>query len=98
MATVYHSTVRMKGKIPISPLPELTGIPEGALRLLISVLCAYPVGYIYRKLVLPRWSSQPAMLNMYHVVMGLAMSYFFNGLNIIHSLVTVIVTQLDYTN
>ncbi|RKP07944.1 MBOAT, membrane-bound O-acyltransferase family-domain-containing protein [Thamnocephalis sphaerospora] len=84
----------MSGKIPLDPLPQLVGLSDGTLRLLLTVLLAYPVAQVYRAYVLPRWSDKPAALNAYNVAVGLALSYFFNGTEIVHSLVTVLLTQL----
>ncbi|KAI9596621.1 MBOAT, membrane-bound O-acyltransferase family-domain-containing protein [Syncephalis fuscata] len=82
----------MLPKIPIQPLPQLLGIPESTLRLLIVLLSAYPAAYLYRVWALPRWSNQPNALNAYHAFVGLLFSYFFCDTDIVHSLATVFAT------
>jgi lysophospholipid acyltransferase 5 len=75
-------------------LSAATGIPEPNLRLTLSILFAYPVALIYRIVLLrpmkTKWA--PFFRNLYMVVTGLSISYFFNGNDIKHSLAGTIVT------
>ncbi|KAI8047993.1 MBOAT, membrane-bound O-acyltransferase family-domain-containing protein [Syncephalis plumigaleata] len=87
----------MLPKIPVDPLPQLVGIPEQLIRLLIVLLSGYPIAYVYRAWALPRWTGQPGLLNAYNAVCGLFLSYFFCGPDIFHSLLTVATTHLITT-
>ncbi|KAI9190069.1 hypothetical protein H9P43_001502 [Blastocladiella emersonii ATCC 22665] len=73
-------------------LSAATGIPEPTLRLLTSVLAAYPIAGVQRSLLKP--SRTPAARNAFNVASGLAVAYFFCGADIVHSLVTITATYL----
>jgi lysophospholipid acyltransferase 5 len=77
-------------------LSAATNIPEENLRLVLTILFAYPIALIYRIALLrplkTKWA--PFIRNLYIVITGLSLSYFFNGSDIIHSLVTTIGTWL----
>ncbi len=78
----------------VKTLSTATGVPAPVLRLLLSILAAYPVAQGYRiEFLRPlntKWA--PFIRNLYIVVTGLSISYFFNGSDIKHSLITTIVT------
>ncbi|CAG8488359.1 15584_t:CDS:2 [Cetraspora pellucida] len=80
----------------VKKLSVETGVSEQVLRLLLTILFAYPISLIYRlTLVRPlktKWA--PFIRNLYVVITGLSLSYFFNGHHIKHSLITTIVTWL----
>ncbi|CAG8469971.1 340_t:CDS:2 [Gigaspora margarita] len=80
----------------VKSLSAQTGISESVLRLLLSILFAYPISLIYKlTLVRPlktKWA--PFIRNLYVVIAGLSLSYFYNGPYIIHSLITTFVTWL----
>ncbi|CAG8580776.1 573_t:CDS:2 [Gigaspora rosea] len=80
----------------VESLSAQTGVSESVLRLLLSILFAYPISLIYKlTLVRPlktKWA--PFIRNLYVVIAGLSLSYFYNGPYIIHSLITTFVTWL----
>ncbi|CAG8555964.1 1049_t:CDS:2 [Ambispora leptoticha] len=77
-------------------LSDATGIPEPVLRVLFSILLAYPIALFYHIALLRpiNLKNAPAIRNFYIVSTGLALAYFFNGPDIIHSLITTTVTWL----
>lgn len=75
------------------PLAYASGIPEPTLRLLITLSLAYPIAaYYQRTLLKPLAAGASKERNTYLLVSGLGLSFFFNGFQIIHSLITVLVT------
>ncbi|CAG8571176.1 10748_t:CDS:2 [Racocetra persica] len=80
----------------VKKLSVETGVSEPVLRLLLTILFAYPISLIYRlTLVRPlktKWA--PFIRNLYVVITGLCLNYFFNGPHIKHSLITTFVTWL----
>ncbi|CAG8511917.1 13203_t:CDS:2 [Dentiscutata heterogama] len=80
----------------VKSLSVQTGISESVLRLLLSILFAYPISLLYKlTLVRPlktKWA--PFIRNLYVVITGLSLSYFYNGPYIKHSLITTITTWL----
>ncbi|RIA99553.1 MBOAT, membrane-bound O-acyltransferase family-domain-containing protein [Glomus cerebriforme] len=78
----------------VSKLNAATGIPEQNLRLTLSILFAYVIALVYRIALLrplkTKWA--PFIRNLYVVVTGLSISFFFNGSDIKHSLITTNVT------
>ncbi|CAG8439294.1 11441_t:CDS:2 [Ambispora gerdemannii] len=80
----------------LESLSDATGIPEPVLRLVVAILLAYPIALFYRIAFLRPINSKnaPRIRNLYIVVTGLALAYFFNGLDMIHSLITTTVTWL----
>ncbi|ORZ39509.1 hypothetical protein BCR44DRAFT_1538643 [Catenaria anguillulae PL171] len=73
-------------------LASATGIPEPTLRLLTSVLAAYPIALVQRKLLTPTVS--PATRNLFNVVSGVGVAFFFCGRDIVHSWITISATWL----
>ncbi|EIE78826.1 hypothetical protein RO3G_03531 [Rhizopus delemar RA 99-880] len=75
----------------IDPLSQVIGLPESTLRLLLTILFAYPAAYLYKK----RYHSQDSPKstredrNQYILLSGLALNLFFNGSQIYHSLITI---------
>ncbi|KAI8334729.1 MBOAT, membrane-bound O-acyltransferase family-domain-containing protein [Chlamydoabsidia padenii] len=73
----------------------LTGIPESTARLLITVILAYPVAVQYNSLYMrhPKETTNTTTTTMdrntFVLLSGLALSFFFNGFEIYHSLLTV---------
>ncbi|CAG8448610.1 24421_t:CDS:2 [Dentiscutata erythropus] len=80
----------------VKNLSVQTGISESVLRLLLSILFAYPISLFYKlTLVRPlktKWA--PLIRNLYVVITGLSLSYFYNGPYIKHSLITTFTTWL----
>ncbi|KAG2181633.1 hypothetical protein INT44_008448 [Umbelopsis vinacea] len=75
------------------PLAYASGIPEPTLRLLITLALAYPIAaYYQRTLLKPLPAGAAKERNTYLLVSGLGLSFFFNGFQIFHSLITVLVT------
>ncbi|KAH8551199.1 MBOAT, membrane-bound O-acyltransferase family-domain-containing protein [Umbelopsis sp. PMI_123] len=75
------------------PLAHVSGIPEPTLRLLITLALAYPIAaYYQRTLLKPLAATAIEERNSFLLASGLALSFFFNGLQIFHSLITVLIT------
>jgi lysophospholipid acyltransferase 5 len=74
-------------------LAYLSGIPEPTLRLLITLALGYPIAAYYkRNLLKPLPATATEERNMYLLTTGLALSFFFNGIQISHSLITVLIS------
>ncbi|ORE11478.1 MBOAT-domain-containing protein [Rhizopus microsporus var. microsporus] len=75
-------------------LSRVIGLPEPTLRLLSTILLAYPSAFYYKKLYLSQDSLKSTRedRNQYILFAGLALSFFFNGFHIYHSLVTTAVS------
>ncbi|KAK9768427.1 hypothetical protein K7432_000971 [Basidiobolus ranarum] len=67
------------------------GVPLSTLKLLGTIVLAYPVAFLYRFLYLHPINSPKAeaQRNLYIVLAGLGLSFFFSGKDVIHSLITV---------
>ncbi|GBB90299.1 hypothetical protein RclHR1_01720020 [Rhizophagus clarus] len=80
----------------VATLSAATGIPEQNLTLVLSVLFGYLVAFVYSITLLRPLKTiwAPFIRNLYVVVSGLSISYFFNGSDIKHSLITTIGTWL----
>ncbi|ORY00285.1 MBOAT-domain-containing protein [Basidiobolus meristosporus CBS 931.73] len=70
------------------------GVPLPTLKLLGTIVLAYPVAFLYRFLFLHPINSPKAesQRNLYIVLTGLGLSLFFSGRDIIHSFITISVT------
>ncbi|KAI8092631.1 MBOAT, membrane-bound O-acyltransferase family-domain-containing protein [Halteromyces radiatus] len=92
---------------PCAILSETVGVPESSLRLLLTILLAYPVAACYQSLfysnsrkakedekekIKQQFTKAFETRNTYVLVSGLAMSTFFNGWAVYHSLLTLIVS------
>ncbi|KAF9171786.1 Lysophosphatidylcholine acyltransferase 3 [Mortierella sp. AD011] len=77
-------------------ISENSGVPEPALRLLLTILAGYPISILYRLIFLNKTSSiiGESARNTFFLVTGLSMSYYFNSYDIIHPLTTCIGTWL----
>lgn len=73
-------------------LSHLTGVPEATLRLVFTVLLGYPVAVFYNKKFVNGGQSTPEQRNQYILLAGAALNFFFNGISIYHSLVTIAVS------
>lgn len=73
----------------------LTGIPESTARLLLTVILAYPVAveynarYVRHPNETTKASTETLDRNSFVLLSGLGLSFFFNGFDIYHSLLTV---------
>lgn len=71
-------------------LSSLTGVPEATLRLVFTVLLGYPTALYYKKKFLSQESrSTVEERNQYILITGLGLNFFFNGIDIYHSLITI---------
>lgn len=73
-------------------LSHLTGVPEATLRLVFTVLLGYPVAIFYNKKFGKEGQSTVDQRNQYILLSGLALNFFFNGITIYHSLLTISVS------
>ncbi|KAG5461775.1 MAG: MBOAT, membrane-bound O-acyltransferase family-domain-containing protein [Olpidium bornovanus] len=86
----------------LDALSAAIGVPEPSLRLLLSIVAGLPAALAYRVLldapndpeVRNRRAWLPAARNAYLVVFGLAVSLFYSGPDIVHSLLCVSGTYL----
>lgn len=67
------------------------GATEPALRLLISILIAYPLGFLHRYTL---YGKSPLIQHLFFFGSGISIGYFNYGTDILHSLVTVITVYL----
>ncbi|KAF7732563.1 hypothetical protein EC973_003310 [Apophysomyces ossiformis] len=80
------------------PIAWATGIPEPTLRLLLTLVLAYPVARVYNNTYLRHVEdskvNQATLTdrNNFVLVSGLLLSLFFNGTQIYHSLLTVAIS------
>ncbi|KAI9302032.1 MBOAT, membrane-bound O-acyltransferase family-domain-containing protein, partial [Cunninghamella echinulata] len=79
----------------------ITGIPEPTARLLLTIILAYPIASLYNSTYVRHpndkfhtSSNRPTEedRNTFILLSGLMLSFFFNGTDIYHSLVTVLVS------
>ncbi|XP_065842146.1 lysophospholipid acyltransferase 5-like [Oscarella lobularis] len=69
------------------------GIPEIAVRLILTLFAAQPLAIVYRRLVVDRRAS-PYVHHAYFTLTGLALSYFCYGIAVVNSLVTICSTYV----
>ncbi|KAM8826283.1 lysophospholipid acyltransferase 5 isoform 1-T1 [Synchiropus picturatus] len=76
----------------LEKLSESLGSPEPAVRLILSILIAYPCALVYRRFLF----YQPApVIHLFHTLSGLALATFnFAGSQIYHSAVCILVQFL----
>ncbi|KAI8645341.1 MBOAT, membrane-bound O-acyltransferase family-domain-containing protein [Parasitella parasitica] len=68
----------------------LVGVPEPNVRLFLTLIAAYPIGYQYHQLyVIQNPNANRQARNMYILGTGLALALFFSGFNLFHSLITI---------
>lgn len=81
------------GWVGLSPVPfiaELIGTTEPALKLLISILMAYPLAIIYHKFI----RHQMDLRNLYYIVTGLDIAFYNFGLTLYHNAIPVFIMYL----
>lgn len=72
-------------------ISKTSGLPEPTLRLLLTLILAYPISFVYNKRFLNQSSkdSNAEQRKNYILASGLALNFFFNGFDIYHSLITI---------
>lgn len=79
--------------IVTEPISWLIGVPEASIRLFLTLMIAYPIGYKYHQLyVVEHPSASRSTRNMYILSTGFALAFFFAGFHIIHSLITIAIS------
>ncbi|KAG1462078.1 hypothetical protein G6F56_005593 [Rhizopus delemar] len=74
-------------------LSKVIGLPEPTLRLLLTLILGYPIAHFYKKLHLSEHAkSTEEDRNQYILLSGLGLNFFFNGFQIYHSIITVLVS------
>lgn len=74
-------------------LSWMTDVPECNIRLFLTVLLAYPIGYYFQQeFIIRRPNATPKARNNYIFVSGFCLAVFFNGYDIYHSLITIYVS------
>eukprot|EP01097_Dermamoeba_algensis_P006293 TRINITY_DN3943_c0_g1_i1.p1 TRINITY_DN3943_c0_g1~~TRINITY_DN3943_c0_g1_i1.p1 ORF type:complete len:495 (-),score=104.64 TRINITY_DN3943_c0_g1_i1:105-1589(-) len=78
-------------------LSKASGIGEPALRLLFSLLAAFPIAVVQKYVLLPL--NNVKATHLFNFLSGLSVCFFFCGFDSLHSLFTVIATYyiLEYT-
>lgn len=74
---------------PVEALSNLSGASEPAIRLILSVLAAYPLGAFYRTL-----KTSAPVKNLVIAITGIAIIVFNYGTDLYHSAIAVTVTYL----
>ncbi|XP_058835995.1 lysophospholipid acyltransferase 5 [Topomyia yanbarensis] len=74
---------------PVEGLANLSGASQPAIRLILSVLIAYPLGALYRNL-----TATITVKNIYIASTGIALVIFNYGFDLYHSALAVVVTYL----
>ncbi|XP_053624462.1 lysophospholipid acyltransferase 5-like [Plodia interpunctella] len=82
--------------IGLSPLPYIAGLigsTEPALKLLLSILLAYPYAWMYHKYY---WHSDRKSVrnNLYFIVVGLDLAFYNFGISLYHNIIPVVVLYL----
>ncbi|KAI8328701.1 MBOAT, membrane-bound O-acyltransferase family-domain-containing protein [Choanephora cucurbitarum] len=75
-----------------SLLSKVLGLPEPTLRLLLTLVLAYPVARLYQERFSGQDASTPQERTQFILLTGFALNFFFNGFSIIHTLITVAVS------
>lgn len=73
--------------IGLNPIPffaSIIGTTDPALKLLISILMAYPMAIVYHEYVRKQY---PQYKNYYFLIMGIDMAFYNFGLSMIHNAV-----------
>ncbi|RHZ44641.1 hypothetical protein Glove_714g4 [Diversispora epigaea] len=78
----------------LNDISDAIGVPEPILRLLSTILFAYPLALVYRFVFLrpieTKWA--PFIRNLYIVIVGLGLNYYYNKSDMIHSFSTTVLT------
>lgn len=74
---------------PVEALSSVSGASQPAIRLILSVLAAYPLGAFYRNL-----KTSVAVKNIFIACTGIAIVLFNYGFDLYHSVLAVTVTYL----
>lgn len=90
MFGIALSLLSWLGLNPIPFVAFLIGTTEPALKLLISILLAYPLGIIYNKYV----RKHPDLRNIYFILTGIDIAVYNFGLALIHNTIPIIVIYL----
>lgn len=72
-----------------SLISKIIGVPEPSIRLFLTILLGYPIGYVYHQ---KYQHSTRQERNHYILLTGLGISFFFNSFDIYHSFITVAVS------
>ncbi|XP_058054796.1 lysophospholipid acyltransferase 5 [Anopheles bellator] len=72
---------------PVEALASVSGASAPAIRLILSVLLAYPIGLVYRQL-----KGGATVRNLFLAFTGLSIVVFNYGTDVCHSLLAVVVT------
>lgn len=79
--------------IVTEPISWLIGVPESSIRLFLTLIIAYPIGYKYHELyVVKNPNANGQTRNMYILGTGFALALFFTGFHLIHSLITIAIS------
>lgn len=77
---------------PVEALANVSGASQPAIRLILSVLIAYPLGAVYRNL-----KASATVKNLYIAITGIIIVLFNYGFDLYHSVLAVAATYLINT-
>ncbi|KAJ2954468.1 hypothetical protein O0L34_g2746 [Tuta absoluta] len=87
---MWGLTLSVLGWVGLSPIPglaSLIGTTEPALKLLLSILAAYPLAIVYHKYV----RQHKEYRNLYFIATGLDMAFYNFGLSMYHNAIPALV-------
>ncbi|KAF9804750.1 hypothetical protein SFRURICE_007653 [Spodoptera frugiperda] len=90
---MFGLLLTLLGWVGLSPVPFLAGVigaTEPALKLLISILIAYPLAIVYHKHV----RQHVEYRNLYFIATGLDMAYYNFGISMYHNAIPALVIYL----
>ncbi|CAG9781790.1 unnamed protein product [Diatraea saccharalis] len=91
---MWGLTLSLLGYLNISPVPYLAdcvGTTEPALKLLISILAAYPMAVMYHRYIV----THNNLRNIFFIIAGLDMAFYNFGLSMVHNLIPTIVIYVS---
>lgn len=87
---LFLSALSWMGLSPVPFIAEAIGTTEPALKLLISILMAYPLAIVYHKYIRLRVDLR----NIYFIITGLDIAYYNFGLTLYHNAIPIFVMYL----
>lgn len=87
---LFLSGLGWMGLSPVPFIAELIGTTEPALKLLLSILMAYPLAIVYHKFVRPRADLR----NLYFIITGLDIAFYNFGLTLYHNAIPIVIMHL----
>ncbi|XP_069365186.1 lysophospholipid acyltransferase 5 isoform X2 [Maniola hyperantus] len=92
MIGVFLTLLGWNGLSPVPYMAYLIGTTEPALRLLISILLGYPLGFFYNHYIKNKY---PSYRNLFFIITGLDIAIYNFGWSLYHNLIPGIVIYLS---